>query len=193
MAASTDVYKRQEQGQLTNNTVVTTVMSNLGLYKAFDAIGVNYEKTAVGDKYVYENMVQNGHRIGGEESGHIIFSKYATTGDGILTSLKPVSYTHLDVYKRQVETMNVNESGIDGMKEVVFMITGQGAFSRLKYESGVHRVQRVPETESGGRIHTSTATVAIMPDVYKRQREGSPVQGIRRSERVSDLSGYPGY
>ncbi|RZS92373.1 phosphoglucosamine mutase [Cuneatibacter caecimuris] len=78
----------KEQGQLTNNTVVTTVMSNLGLYKAFDAIGVNYEKTAVGDKYVYENMVQNGHRIGGEESGHIIFSKYATTGDGILTSLK---------------------------------------------------------------------------------------------------------
>ena len=62
-------------------------MSNFGLYKAFDEAGINYEKTDVGDKYVYENMVANGHGIGGEESGHIIFSKYATTGDGILTSL----------------------------------------------------------------------------------------------------------
>ncbi len=78
----------KERGKLLNNTVVTTVMSNFGLYKAFDEIGINYEKTAVGDKYVYENMVANGHRIGGEQSGHIIFSKYATTGDGIMTSLK---------------------------------------------------------------------------------------------------------
>ena len=77
-----------ERGKLLNNTVVTTIMSNFGLYKAFDEAGINYEKTAVGDKYVYENMVQNGHRIGGEQSGHIIFSKYATTGDGILTSMK---------------------------------------------------------------------------------------------------------
>ena len=76
------------RGKLLNNTVVTTIMSNFGLYKAFDEAGINYEKTAVGDKYVYENMVKNGHRIGGEQSGHIIFSKYATTGDGILTSLK---------------------------------------------------------------------------------------------------------
>ena len=78
----------KERGKLTNNTVVTTVMSNFGLYKAFDAAGISYEKTAVGDKYVYENMVQNGHRIGGEQSGHIIFSKYANTGDGILTAIK---------------------------------------------------------------------------------------------------------
>lgn len=78
----------KERGKLLNNTVVTTVMSNFGLYKAFDQAGIQYEKTAVGDKYVYENMVANGHRIGGEQSGHIIFSKYATTGDGILTSLK---------------------------------------------------------------------------------------------------------
>ena len=78
----------KEHGKLTNNTVVTTVMSNFGLYKAFDKAGINYEKTNVGDKYVYENMQQNGHRIGGEQSGHIIFSKYATTGDGIITALK---------------------------------------------------------------------------------------------------------
>ena len=63
-------------------------MSNFGLYKAFDAAGIDYEKTAVGDKYVYENMMQHGHRIGGEQSGHIIFSKYASTGDGILTAIK---------------------------------------------------------------------------------------------------------
>lgn len=78
----------REQGTLVNNTVVTTVMSNFGLYKAFEREGIFYEKTAVGDKYVYENMSQNGHCLGGEQSGHIIFSKHATTGDGILTSLK---------------------------------------------------------------------------------------------------------
>ena len=78
----------KERGKLINNKVVTTVMSNFGLYKALDKIGIEYEKTKVGDKYVYENMVETGNRIGGEQSGHIIFSKYATTGDGILTSLK---------------------------------------------------------------------------------------------------------
>ena len=77
----------KEQGQLRGDTVVTTIMSNLGLYKAFDKVGINYEKTNVGDKYVYENMQQNGFQLGGEQSGHIIFSKHARTGDGILTSL----------------------------------------------------------------------------------------------------------
>ena len=78
----------KSQGELNNNTIVTTVMSNLGLYKALDKIGISYEKTAVGDKYVYENMLMNEHCLGGEQSGHIIFSKYAATGDGILTSLR---------------------------------------------------------------------------------------------------------
>lgn len=84
------IYGRymKERGKLINNTVVTTVMSNFGLYKAFDEAGIGYAKTAVGDKYVYEYMCDNGCRIGGEQSGHIIFSKYASTGDGILTSLK---------------------------------------------------------------------------------------------------------
>ena len=76
-----------EQGRLKGDTIVTTVMSNLGLYKACDKIGMKYEQTAVGDKYVHENMVQNGYILGGEQSGHIIFSKHARTGDGILTSL----------------------------------------------------------------------------------------------------------
>ena len=78
----------KEQRSLVNNTVVTTIMSNFGLYKALEREGISFEKTAVGDKYVYENMSQNGHCLGGEQSGHIIFSKHATTGDGILTSLK---------------------------------------------------------------------------------------------------------
>ena len=78
----------KQNGALSNDTVVTTVMSNLGLYKAFDREGIRYEKTKVGDKYVYENMQQNGYRLGGEQSGHIIFSKYATTGDGLLTAIK---------------------------------------------------------------------------------------------------------
>ena len=86
------IYGRymKERGKLLNNTIVTTVMSNLGLYKALDEIGVNYVQTAVGDKYVYEEMMNHGHRLGGEQSGHIIFSKYANTGDGILTALKLV-------------------------------------------------------------------------------------------------------
>ena len=78
----------KERDKLANNTVVTTVMSNFGLYKAFDTAGIQYEKTDVGDKYVYENMRANGHLIGGEQSGHIIFGKYANTGDGILTAIK---------------------------------------------------------------------------------------------------------
>ena len=77
----------KENGRLNGDTIVTTIMSNLGLYKACDKAGLKYEKTAVGDKYVYENMVRNNFSLGGEQSGHIIFSKHATTGDGILTSL----------------------------------------------------------------------------------------------------------
>ena len=77
----------KECGTLLGNTVVTTVMSNFGLYKAFDDLGFEYAKTKVGDKYVYEYMMMNGCRIGGEQSGHIIFSKHASTGDGILPSL----------------------------------------------------------------------------------------------------------
>ena len=77
----------KEHGELKGNKVVTTVMSNIGLYKAFDKIGIGYEKTAVGDKYVYENMKENDHILGGEQSGHIIFRKYARTGDGVLTAI----------------------------------------------------------------------------------------------------------
>ena len=77
----------KERGQLPGDTVVTTVMSNFGLYKALDKAGIRYEKTAVGDRYVYENMKENDFMIGGEQSGHIIFRKYAHTGDGLITAL----------------------------------------------------------------------------------------------------------
>ncbi len=77
----------KEKGELNHDTVVTTVMSNMGLYKAFDKVGISYEKTSVGDKYVNANMMEYGYSLGGEQSGHIIFSKYAVTGDGVLTSL----------------------------------------------------------------------------------------------------------
>ena len=99
----------KERGKLLTNTVVTTVMSNFGLYKALDEAGIGYAKTAVGDKYVYEEMVRNGHRIGGEQSGHIIFSKYARTGDGILTSLKimEVMMAKREALSRLVEPVTI--------------------------------------------------------------------------------------
>lgn len=78
----------RQSGALANNTIVTTVMSNLGLYRALEQAGIDYVQTTVGDRYVYENMLQTGNCIGGEQSGHIILSKYATTGDGILTAIK---------------------------------------------------------------------------------------------------------
>ena len=78
----------KKKGQLQGNTIVTTVMSNFGLYKILEAEGISYEKTKVGDRYVYENMAENNYDLGGEQSGHIIFMRHATTGDGILTSIK---------------------------------------------------------------------------------------------------------
>ena len=109
------------RGKLVTNTVVTTVMSNLGLYKALDAEGIEYAKTAVGDKYVYEYMKEHKNRIGGEQSGHIIFSKYATTGDGILTSLKVMEvmlglkttasklYEMLEIYPQTLVNVKVSD------------------------------------------------------------------------------------
>lgn len=94
----------KEEGNLESNTVVTTIMSNIGLYKAFDKLGINYSKTQVGDKYVHLEMSENGYELGGEQSGHIIFSKYANTGDGILTSL------------RLMEAMIDNKSSLSELK-----------------------------------------------------------------------------
>ena len=94
----------KEEGNLESNTIVTTIMSNIGLYKALDKLGINYSKTQVGDKYVHIEMSENGYELGGEQSGHIIFSKYANTGDGILTSL------------RLMEAMIDNKSSLSELK-----------------------------------------------------------------------------
>lgn len=111
----------KERDALFGNTVVATVMSNLGLFKAFDETGINCVKTKVGDRFVYEEMVKNGYSLGGEQSGHIIFSKYATTGDGMLTALKmmqimmsrrlPMSelYDGLKIYPQVLKNIRVED------------------------------------------------------------------------------------
>ena len=151
----------QARGQLDNNTVVTTVMSNFGLYKASEAKGIGYAKTAVGDKYVYEYMTANGCRLGGEQSGHIIISKYATTGDGILTSLKMMEVMlankkkmsqlteGLAVYPQVLKNVRVKskpEAQNDpAVQEVVRAVTEQlgNAGRILVRESGTEPVIRV--------------------------------------------------
>ena len=151
----------KERGKLLNNTVVTTVMSNFGLYKAFDEQGIGYAKTAVGDKYVYEYMAKNGCRIGGEQSGHIIFSKYASTGDGILTSLKmmevmlakkkPMSElaAPLKIYPQVLENVRVTDKKAAQNDEAVQtavkkVAEGLGDTGRiLVRESGTEPVVRV--------------------------------------------------
>ena len=108
----------KENDKLVKNTVVTTVMSNFGLYKAFDEVGIDYVKTDVGDKYVYECMNSNGYRIGGEQSGHIIFSKYASTGDGILTSIKlmEVMLEHKQPLSKLAESVKIYPQIIKNVK-----------------------------------------------------------------------------
>ncbi len=120
------IYARylQERGKLVNNTVVATVMSNLGLFKALDQLGIGYAKTAVGDKNVYEYMAAHHNNIGGEQSGHIIFSKYASTGDGVLTSLKMMEVmmarektlselaAPVTIYPQVLENVRVTDKGM---------------------------------------------------------------------------------
>ena len=166
------IYGRymKERGKLVTNTVVTTVMSNFGLYKALDELGIDYAKTKVGDKYVYEYMQQHGSRIGGEQSGHIIFSKYASTGDGILTSLKlmevmmarkkPMSElaAPLKVYPQVLENVKVTDKAAaqadaDVQAAVAKVAEALGATGRiLVRESGTEPLVRVmveaPEHET---------------------------------------------
>ncbi len=166
------IYGRymKERGKLVTNTVVTTVMSNFGLYKAFDELGIDYAKTKVGDKYVYEYMQQSGARIGGEQSGHIIFSKYASTGDGILTSLKmmevmmarkkPLSElaAPLKIYPQVLKNVRVtdktaaqNDPAVQAMVAQVTQELGDTGRILVR-ESGTEPVLRVmveaPEVES---------------------------------------------
>ena len=129
----------KENGQLPGNTVVTTIMSNFGLYKAFDELGIGYAKTAVGDKYVYEYMAENHCRLGGEQSGHIIFSKHASTGDGILTSLKV-----MEVMKARKQTLSQLCEGFTFYPQVLKNI----------------RVASKPEAQNDPDVQAAVAKVA---------------------------------
>lgn len=138
----------KDSGKLVKNTVVTTVMSNFGLYKAFDECGIEYAKTAVGDKYVYEYMTQNGCCIGGEQSGHIIFSKYASTGDGILTSLMM-----MEVMLAKKKTMSQLTEGLEIFPQVLVNVKVKDK-AQAQADSDVQKaVQEVAEAlGSEGRI-----------------------------------------
>jgi phosphoglucosamine mutase len=138
----------KSNGTLFNETVVTTIMSNLGLYKAFDKEGISYEKTAVGDKYVYENMQKNGNCLGGEQSGHIIFSKHATTGDGILTSLKI-----MEVMLEEKQTLSKLTEGFKVFPQILKNVSVKDKELAQSDEDVLNEV-RIIETELGdkGRI-----------------------------------------
>lgn len=178
------VYGRymKEREKLITNTVVTTVMSNFGLYKAFDELGIGYAKTAVGDKYVYEYMQKNGCRLGGEQSGHIIFSKYASTGDGILTSLKMMEVMmakkmkmsqlteDLHIYPQVFVNVKVKDKAVtqadkdvqDAVKKVVDALGDTGRI--LVRESGTEPLIRVmveAETEEICRKHVDNVVSVI--------------------------------
>ena len=180
----------KENGQLTNNTVVTTVMSNFGLYKAFDSLGIDYAKTAVGDRFVYEYMRNNNNCLGGEESGHIIFSKYASTGDGILTGLQimevmmaqkmPLSKLKegFEVYPQVMENVRVTDkSASRNDKNVVAAVAKAekelGESCRiLVRESGTEPVIRVMAEASSFEIckkHVKEITDAIFKSGYAIQ------------------------
>ena len=138
----------KEQGSLFHNTVVTTIMSNFGLYKAFDREGISYEKTAVGDKYVYENMAATGNCLGGEQSGHIIFSKHATTGDGILTSLKV-----MEVILEKKQTLAKLASEYEVYPQVLKNVKVKDKKAAQDDEKGQAEVAKVTESlGSNGRI-----------------------------------------
>lgn len=138
----------KENGQLDDDMIVTTVMSNLGLYKACDEIGIKYQQTQVGDKYVAENMLANGYRIGGEQSGHIIFSKYATTGDGILTSLM-LMQTILDK-KQPLSVLSAEMKTYPQVLKNVRVRDKAEARSNQKVQEAVEEVKRILGTD--GRI-----------------------------------------
>ena len=138
----------KKRGKLVKNTIVTTVMSNFGLYKALDEIGVAYEKTAVGDRFVYEKMSEMGYILGGEQSGHIIFSKYATTGDGVLTSLK-IMQAVIDE-KLPVSKLAQPMKAYPQILKNVRVVDGEKVLKNEKVRAVIARVEK--ELGNSGRI-----------------------------------------
>lgn len=138
----------KERGKLVGNTIVTTVMSNYGLFKALDDAGINYAKTDVGDKYVYEYMSTHGNRLGGEQSGHIIFSKYATTGDGLLTSLKV-----MEVIMAKKTTLSKLAEPVKNYPQVLVNIRVADKEKAMDDKEVVAAVKKVEKkVKGGGRI-----------------------------------------
>ena len=167
------------RGALTNNTVVTTVMSNLGLYRALEAAGIDYVQTSVGDRYIYENMRQTGHALGGEQSGHIIVGKYATTGDGILTAIllmdamlsrkEPLSKLAAPVVMLPQMTVNLSVADRDAVMADAAIRSKLGALSAvlqgrgriLLRKSGTEPVVRIMvEAEREEECRTVAQTMA---------------------------------
>lgn len=175
----------KEQGTLKNNKVVTTIMSNFGLYKAFEREGIEYDKTAVGDKYVYENMSTYGNCLGGEQSGHIIFSKHATTGDGILTSLKVMEVilekkenlgklvSELEIYPQVLKNVKVHDKtaaqedeAVKAEVEQVGEALGESGRILLR-QSGTEPVVRV--MVEAGELSTCEKYVDQVIEVMRKQ------------------------
>ncbi len=175
----------KREGRLAGNKVVTTVMSNFGLYKALDDADIQYEKTAVGDRYVYENMLKNGYVVGGEQSGHIILSKYATTGDGILTSIKLMEAmmdsrqtlaqlaAPVHVYPQVLRNVPVKDKAAvreskavaDAVRAAMEQLGDTGRV--LLRESGTEPVIRV--MAEAKELRTAELVVADLVDVLKRE------------------------
>ena len=177
----------KEHGALNNNTVVTTVMSNLGLYKAFDRAGIDYEKTAVGDKYVYENMSRNGHGLGGEQSGHIIFSKHATTGDGILTSLKV-----MEVVLEKKQTLEKLASEVDIYPQVLKNVRVKDKKEAQDDEAVQAEVAKVAESlGSDGRILLRQSGTEPVVRVMVEAPDLDPCE--RFVDQVIDVMGRQGH
>lgn len=181
----------KEKGELLKNTVVTTVMSNFGLYKALDDLGIAYEKTPVGDKYVYERMASGGYSLGGEQSGHIIFSKYATTGDGLLTSLKvmqamldkkrPLSalVAPMRVYPQVLKNVRVTDKGATVNDEYVLAAI-QAVEKELQGRGRV--LVRQSGTEPLVRVMVEAETLEVCERMVEKIIEVIRSRGYERTE-----------
>lgn len=176
----------KESGELVNDTIVTTVMSNFGLYKALDRQGIKYEKTDVGDKYVHAKMLETGENLGGEQSGHIIFSKFATTGDGVLTALRMMEvmieaktdfatlHRDLKIYPQMLRNVRVkdknavleNQAVLDKIAEVEEKLEGEGR--TLVRPSGTEPVLRVM-VEALDHGKCSQAVEDIISEIRRQQ------------------------
>ena len=176
----------KEQGILRNNKIVTTVMSNLGLYQALDREGIGYDKTAVGDKYVYENMSQTGNCLGGEQSGHIIFSKYATTGDGILTSLKI-----MEVMLEKKETLSKLASEVTILPQVLKNVRVKDK-TAAQEDADVQKEAAAVEAELGNRGRLLLRPSGTEPLIRVMVEEDTEICGqyIEKIVRVLEEKGH---